>query len=162
MNISGSSHHRTSTPTHPYPPPARPPHQVSAPRMNCFSLISRNPVLRKPYFPMQLSHRILSFYFETVTVMRNQWCNTRRERPSSTSKPWQDTWEPKGRTQQVSARPHPWEACVLCSAPPCSDTKGWGVSGLPLDSTANSRSLDLVGAANHWKHEVLVCFCFCC
>ena len=143
--------------------------------------------------------------------MRNQWCNTRRERPSYTSKPWQDTWEPKGRTQQVSSRPRsaplgparprsaplghsrsrsapldparprsaPFGPPRPLSAPPLtrpgaggcptprpslwrsSDTSGWGVSSLPFDasdSTANSRSRDLVDAADHWKREVLFLF----
>ena len=41
-----------------------------------------------------------------------------------------------------------------------SDTNGWGVSSLcfvPSDSTASSWSRDLVGAADHWKPEVLFC-----
>ena len=108
-----------------------------------------------------------------------------RERPSCTSKPWQDTWEPKGRTQQVSswpssaplARPltlpgaglcptsRPWRpgACVCPTPLPSlwhsSDTNGWGVSRPPLDasnSTANSRSWRLIGAVDHWKCQVLV------
>ena len=104
--------------------------------------------------------------------MRNQWCNTRGERPSCTSKPWQDTWEAKGRTQQVSswpssaplARPLTLPGAGLCPTPlpslwHSSDTNGWGVSRPRFDasdSTANSRSWDLVGAVDHWKCQVLV------
>ena len=75
--------------------------------------------------------------------MSNQWCNTRLEKPSCTSKPWQDTWEAKGRTQQVSswpssaplARPLTLPGAGLCPTPlpslwHSSDTNGWGVSSL--------------------------------
>ena len=103
--------------------------------------------------------------------MRNQWCNTRRERPSCTSKPWQDTWEPKGRTQQVSS--WPGSACSLGPSRPgtgvcptahsslwhSSDTNGWGVSHPHFDAsnfTARSQSWHLVGAVDPWKIQVLV------
>ena len=118
--------------------------------------------------------------------MRNQWCNTRQERPSCTSKPWQDDWEPKGRTQQVSswpgwaplARPLTLPGGGLCPtfalpltprrmrvayAPPLAVAFFWHqwlrslASSLDAsDSTANSRSWDLVGAVDHWKCQVLV------
>ena len=92
-----------------------------------------------------------------LKVMSNQWCNTRLEKPSCTSKPWKDTWWPKGRTQQVSScpssallgsTPHtprrrhvsypapltcPGAGVCLMPRPSLwhsSDTNGWGVSSL--------------------------------
>jgi len=165
------------------------PNSKSRNRLQCFSLISRNPVKRKPFSPTQLSHRILSFYFKTVTVMRNQWCNTRQERPSCTSKPWQDNWEPKGRTQQVSSwpgwaplagpltlpggalcptpRPSRPGACVCPTPLPSlwhsSDTNGWGVSR-PRSTQAILQPIPEAETGRcSWPLEMSgTCFCFCC
>ena len=106
-----------------HPTPTWTADQVSVPILHCFSLISRNPVKRKPFFPTQLSHRILSFYLKLLKLWAINDATQDGKNPHVLLNPDKiprDQKEEPSRCPLVPDRPPsaPLSPAGPCSAPP--------------------------------------------